>query len=180
MPRFRKRPLQWSDVIGRFESQPYSYYLNGVRGLVGGLKDEAKRFWDRDSQQYQKWEEYCTNLLSFLNDLGRRRNSMNQNLETAMREYIQIFEHSTARMYQLLFEFSTNLDKEEDIRQVMELFHWVFRASTYALVSAWIDDKRESDSLRTMIDATTGAIREEGTRMSKRVPKEYRKSTRRI
>lgn len=180
MPRFRERGLQWGDIICRFESGSYSIHHHNARGLIESLRDEARRFWDRDSQQFRKWGKYCTDLLVFLNDSSRRRNFMKQNLETAMREFIQNFEHSTSRMYQMLYGASADPTNDEEVHQIMEHFHWVFRVSVYALVSAWIDDKQETNSLRTTINVTTGKMTVEGSRVGMRVPKRYRNGTKRL
>lgn len=180
MPRFRERGLQWSDIMGRFESSSYSIHHLNARALIESLSDEARRFWGRDSRQFRKWEGYCADQLDFLNDSSRRRSSMKQRLETVLREFIQDFEHATGRMHQMLFDSSAGLTNDEELQRILEHFHWVFRASIYALVSAWTDDKKETNTLRTEIDLTTGTMTVEGSRTEMSVPKKYRKSTKRL
>ena len=96
-----------------------------------------------------------------------------------MREFIQEFEHSTHRMYQLLYQ-TLDPDNDEAVREIMGLFNWAYRFSTYALVSAWIDDKQEDNSRRTSIDPTTGEVRQEGALTKRSVPREYKHTTKRL
>ena len=180
MPRFDKRQIQWADIIGRFETKPYSYHLHNALGLIGVLKDEGSRFWDKDSGQILTWQRYCTDLWTFLNKLGQRRDTDKQGLETTMREFIQEFEHSTGRMFQMLYGAVSDPDHHKDVKEITGWFDLIFRSSTYALVSAWIDDKRETDSLTTVVDLKTGGIRQEGTRTEMKIPRKYQSRTRRL
>ena len=97
-----------------------------------------------------------------------------------MREFIQEFEHSTHRMYQMLHGTLADPDDDKAARDIMTLFDWVYRLSTYALVSAWIDDKQEDYSISIRYNLTTGEVREESRLTKMRVPKKYWKSTRKL
>ena len=97
-----------------------------------------------------------------------------------MREFIQVFEHSTGRMYQMLYGRVAQADGDKGLPNVMDWFNLTYLASTYTLVSAWIDDKQENISLTTIVDLTTGDVRQEGTRTKMRVPKKYQNSTKRL
>ena len=180
MPRYKERRLQWTDIIGRFEAQSHSDHFRNARGLIDRLKDEGARFFDKDSEQLHSWQRYCSVLLTFLNNLSRRRDVEKQSLEIAMREFIQEFEHSTERMKQMLYGAVVDPDNDEDVRQIRDLFNLAYRLSTYALASARINDKHEDVSLRTIVDLTSGEVRQEGTRTKMRVPRKYQKSTRRV
>ena len=166
--------------MGRFEGRSHSDHLRDALGIVGRLKDEGARLFDKDSKQLRRWQGGCFELLAFLNTLGRRRDSEKQGLETAMREFIQAFEHSTERVQQMLYGAVTDPDKKENVRQKMDLVNLAFRSSTYALVSAWIEDKHDDISLVTTIDLTTGEVRQEGKRTPMRVPKKYKNSTKKV
>ena len=172
MSRYHERQLQWTDVIGRFEAG-HSDHIHRALAVIGSLKDEGVRFGDRDSQFFHKWQGYCTVLWTFLNNLGQRRET--QGLETAMREFIREFEHSTGKMYQLLYEFVDYPDNDQRVKETIFWFDLVYRWSTYTLVSAWIQDKRKNESLRTIVDLASGEVREEGTRSATHGPKKYRK-----
>ncbi len=180
MPRYNERQLQWMDIIGRFEAQSHSAHFHNARGSIERLKDEGARFWDEGSKQLRRWQRCCSVLLSFLNNLGQRRDLEKQGLETVMREFIQEFEHSTERMKQMLYGAVVDPDNDEDVRQIRDLFNLAYRLSTYALASARINDKHEDVSLRTIVDLTSGEVRQEGTRTKMRVPRKYQKSTRRV
>ena len=97
-----------------------------------------------------------------------------------MREFFQEFEHSTGRMYQLMYSTDADTERDERIREIINRFNIVYLTSTYALVSAWIDDKQDRNTRTTLVDLTTGEVKQEGTLTRMQVPKKYRKSTRRI
>ena len=145
MPLFEERQLQWMDIMERFEAKPHSEHVYNARGFIERLKSEGDRFLKREPKQLRRWHRCCTDLLNLLKDLRQRRDLEQQSLETAMREFIQEFEHSTHRMYQLLYQ-ALDPDNDEAVREIMGLFNWAYRFSTYALVSAWIDDKQEDNS----------------------------------
>ena len=180
MAHYRERQLQWSDITGRFESRPYSFHLRNAMSSIGRLSEEGTTFWSRDSHQFALWNGYCSDLQSFLKGLGRRRNVCRQALETAMREFIQLFEHSTLRMDQLCFEAVSDPDLDVRVGQIRHWFKVVYFSSTYALVSAWVDDKHEDNSLTTHISLATGQIYQTGKRTPMRVPRKYRGSTKRL
>ena len=97
-------------------------------------------------------------------------------MATALREFIQEFEHSTERMYQMLCSKSNDLDIEHTL-------HWVdlvYRFSTYALISFWIDDKAEENSVKIRMNMTTGKTTQEWTRNEMRVPRKYRHTTKKL
>ena len=183
MPRFSKRQLQWTDIIGRFEGSSYFHHLRNALGTINLLEEEGAKFWQRESKRFKTWQSYCTKLRSFLSNLHQRRDLCKQGLETAMREFIQEFEHSTGGLYEMLYGTVAEPGSDEGIKKITDWFSLVgvaYLASTYALVSAWNDDKQEPSSLSTIINLTTGEMKTEGTRTPMRVPKKYQKSTRRL
>ena len=97
-----------------------------------------------------------------------------------MREFVHTFEHSTKRMYQLLYGTVPAPDNDVRIREVLHWFNLAFLSSTYTLLSAWSDDKQETNTLRTTVDLTTGAIRTEGTRPEMRVPRRLKRFTKNL
>ena len=58
-----------------------------------------------------------------------------------MREFIQEFEHTTGRMYQMLYGAVEDPEDNQDIADVFDWFNFVFRSAIYALLSGWIADK---------------------------------------
>ena len=97
-------------------------------------------------------------------------------MATALREFIQEFEHSTQRMYQMLYSRSNDLD----IEQTLHWFDLVYRFSTYALVSFWIDDKTEENSVKITINTTTRKTTQHWTRNEMQVPPKYRHATKKL
>ena len=177
MSRFSSRQPQWSDVIGRFEAKSFSEHLHNALGLVGRLKDEGREFWGINSPQLRKWNRSCDEMWSFLNTLRKRRDVDAQPLETAMREFIHTFEHSTGRMYQLLYGTASAPATDARVRAILQWFNLVFLSSTYALLSAWSADKQDTNTLTTTVNLNTGEVRTEGTRTEMRVPRRLKKFT---
>ena len=99
MARYDEHPLQWSDILGRFEARSHQTHVHNALGLIGRLKDEGRRFWPQGSEQLQRWERGCTDLRGFINRLGTRRDLKNQDLTTAMRDSFRSSSYTTGRMY---------------------------------------------------------------------------------
>ena len=174
MPRYKNRPLRWPDVLGRFEAGSYTWHYRNARGLIERISDEGTTFFDKNPKLLHKWQEYCSNLLTFLNDLLQRRSK--QKLETAMREFVHEFEHSTEHMEVLLHKVSTNLNAKEKVGSIRILFDVAYRVSTYALLSAWIPEKHDNLSIEIVVDRSTGKVTEKVKQKKMRVPKKYRKN----
>ena len=173
MPRFKKRQAQLMDFVGRFEADSSSTHVRNALGAIERLKDDGAKFWNQDSSQLSRWKDGCTALWAFLNTLGKRRNVEKQDLATALREFIHEFEHSTWRMYQMLYGTLEDPDNDSSIKQMIDWFDLVYKLSTYALISAWIDDKMEEVSVSVTVSMTTRRI-EKWTRKDMQIPKNYR------
>ena len=147
MSRFKERKSQLMDILDRIEAKPSSVHIRNALSAIERLRDDGDTFWDEDSNQLRRWQEYCTILWMFLNTLGKRRYLEKQDLATALREFIQEFEHSTAGMYEMLYGAFDNPDHNRDLKQLLNWFDLIYRFSTYALIFAlisfWIDDKTE-------------------------------------
>ena len=181
MPRFEERPLQLTDLLGRFEAQSYETHAHQALGWIGGLKDQGRDFWPEGSAQLKRWEKGCTELLIFLNRLGSRRETGKQELATAMREFIQDFEHHTGRMYQMLYQtFDEAEAGDERLTQVFDWMNLVFRSSIYALLSSWIEDKHDNFFTNITVNLATGEMSQETTGSEMKVPKKYQRATKRI
>ena len=180
MPRFDERPLQWMDVLGRFEEHSHQRHFREARALTGRLKDEGRDHWPLGSEQLVRWNRSCDELLSFMNGLGKRRDLEKQYLSTALREFIQEFEHQTERMYQMLYGEIADSGNNERLTEIFDWFNLVFRTSIYALVSGWIEDKQDHFAITTTINLTTGETTEERTGTEMTVPKKYRRASKRL
>ena len=180
MPRFDERPLQWIDVLGRFEASSHQTHVHDALALIGRLKDEGRTFWPEGSSQVGRWEEGCTELWTFLNRLGTRRDLNKQDLATALREFIQEFEHTTDRMYQMLYGAVADPNDDDRVTQVFDWFNLVFRSSTYALVSGWLNDKQEQNVVEITVNLVSGESSEEWTRTEMKVPSKYQRRTKRL
>ena len=180
MARFDERPLQWTDILGRFEAHSHQTHTHNTLGLIGSLKDLGRTFWPDGSDQLRRWEEGCAELWSFLNRLGLRRDLNKQDLATVMREFIQEFEHTTGRMYQMLYGETPDNEDDQKIAEVFDWLNFVFRSAIYALLSGWIEDKQDHFAITTTINLTTGETYQERTGTEMTVPKKYRRATKRL
>ena len=180
MPKFHSRPLQWTDVLGRFEAHSHQTHTHNTLGLIGALQDRGRTFWPEESSQRQRWDDGCAELLNFLNKLGTRRDLAKQDLATAMREFIQEFEHTTGRMHQMLYGEVEDPDNDPRITEVFDWFNFTFRSAVYALLSGWIDDKQDHFLVTTHINLTTGETSQEWSGTAMKVPKKYRHATKRV
>ena len=115
-------------------------------------------------------------MLEFLNTLGARKK---QPLATVMREFVQEFEHSVGRMYQLLFSASAP-EGEATRERFLSWVEFAYRLSTYAILSSWIEDKKEETTNRTEINLRTGEVTQTGSYKPMTVPKKHRNATKSI
>ena len=77
-------------------------------------------------------------------------------------------------MYQMLYGSVDDPDNDPALKQTLDWFDLVYKLSTYALISTWIDDKTEDVSASITINMTTGEHTEKWARNEMRVPKNYR------
>ena len=179
--RFNERHGRLIDYVDRFEAKPSSTHARDALAAIGRLQDDGAGFWDEGSRQLTRWRHYCTVLCTFLNsDLGRRRHLEKQKLATALREFIQEFEHSIGGMDEMLYGISDAPDDNPELERMLRWFEVVYRFSTYAIISFWIDDKTEHNSVKITMKLATREHREEWTREEMKVPKEYRRATRKL
>ena len=179
--RFNERHGRLIDYVDRFEAKPSSTHARDALAAIGRLKDDGAIFWKEGSSQLTRWRRACTELWQFINaELGRRRHIEKQELATALREFIQEFEHSTDRIYQMLYGISDAPDDNPELERMFRWLELVYRFSTYAIISFWIDDKTEHNSVKITMKLATREHREEWTREEMKVPKEYRRATRKL
>lgn len=156
MTRYKDRPLRLKDLVPRFEKKPTSTHVRNALAAIQRLGDEGREFWpDGDSSQRDRWLEGCRELQAFINRLGERRSIRGQDLPTALREFIQEFEHTTGRMFQMLRSLPGADDATDPRTNTAERWcNLAFKCSVYALTASWIDDKAEE--IRTDITMTMG------------------------
>ena len=98
MPRYSERRLHLRDLVPRFEKKPSSTHLRNALAAIERLRDDGRNFFEKGSPELSRWQEGCTKLWNFINRLGERRHIQEQDLLTALREFIHDFEHDTGRM----------------------------------------------------------------------------------
>ena len=186
MARYADRPLQLTDLVGRFEGRSHQAHTRDALACLDRLKDDGRRFWSEGSAELRRWERGCMELRQFLSNLGARRSVESQDLATAMREFIQAFEHHAERMSQMLYGAGEQPHADQPVRAMFEWFSLVFRLSIYALLSGWLDDKHDENLTRTSMsleidgDMTTVKVSEERESREMTIPKKYRQAADRI
>lgn len=145
--RFMNRSVEFFDLLGRFEANPSSHHGRMAQGAIERLRQEGSNFWSEEQKQLKRWQDYCNVLWTFVvTDLGNRRFNQKQDLETALREFISEFEHSTHGMFEMVYGTSEDVNSDPNVRRVFTLFEWVYRSSTYAILAYWLDEKHEEKS----------------------------------
>ena len=71
-------------------------------------------------------------------------------------------------------------DQDQELSKMFDWFNLAFRASIYALLSGWIEDKQDETTVSITVDTDTGEVTEEWERSEMRVPKKYRRSAERF
>lgn len=148
--------------------------------MLERLRDDRRDYCRSGSEQDERWTGACNTLLNLLKDMQRRHDLEKQDLATAMREFVQEFEHSTARIDQILHSEYAHRQGAPDPDIVFDWMDVVFRQSIYAILSTWIDDKTETRSVSIRIALATGETEEAWTHEPMTVPRKYRRATKRI
>ena len=180
MPRYGKRLLQEMDAVDRFESLSAQTHMRYALGCIERIREDGALFWSSDSRQLTRWHKYCNELWGFIADVWKRRDIDKQPLETAMRECFQTFEHFERRIDQMLYKFADDPAQSANCENVYFFMRLVYRLCTYAVVSAWIDDKQDQLVLTANIDLATGGQQSEWTGNSMQVPQKYEPATRKF
>ena len=175
--RWKNRTVhELSDLLGSFDSRSDADLLHNAGAAISALRAQGREFWDEDSDEFRKWRDSCTDLSTFLDTLSLRR-ARRQGLESVLREFYCVFEHSEMRIRQLLFQATENEADDGTREGVVPWLQFIFRAGAYAITAAWIDHKHEETVVRIHMNLTTGASKQDVTR--KRMPGPSRKERQR-
>lgn len=174
--RYKERPLQLIDLIGRFEAKSSADHCHTAIAALLRLRDDGRDYWKLDAQALKRWNSGCDVLLTFLRDLGTQTK---QPLATVMRKFVQEFEHSVGRMYQLLFSESV-LKGEATRERYLTWAEFAYRLCTYAILSSQIEDKTEQTTISITINMRTGEVTETCSHKPMTVPKKHRRATKPI
>ncbi len=149
---FKHRPPEFFDVIQRFEEKTASCHINMARGAIERLAREGQTFWPDSQNKLTQWQRYCDDIRSIIVNLSGRRYGQKQELETALREFIAEFEHSTHRLFQLVHG-APNAGGSV-WQRIISLFEAVYRSSTYAILAYWLDEKHEEKTTHMTLRIT--------------------------
>ena len=166
------------DLIPRFEAASTAEHVYNAISAIQRLDEEGKSLCQEGSKELSRWQRGCNDLLNIINGLWKRRRVEKHDLPTALREFMQEFEHTTHRILQILCQ------RPDDRERIGLWCDFIYRLSTYALVSFWIDDKTEEMTIRIEMtfDRTTGktVTLEKTTRKPIPVPKRYQEAAKRL
>jgi len=180
MPRDRNRSLQLGDLVPRFESEPTAVHCRNAVAAIQRLRDDRREFCPDGSAQEARWLKSCDALHDLITGLRKRRELEGQSLGTAMREFVQEFEHSTTRIEQILHADSPRKDGELDREAVRDWFNLLYRLATYAILSEWIEDKTESRSVHINVDLASGERREVWAHEPMEIPRRYQRAAKKL
>ena len=175
--RFRNRHLELLDIVGRFEAGSASGHAHAARAVIERVREEGRTFWEEGSSQLNRWRDYCNVLWKFIHtSLGERRNLRKQDITEALREFFREYEHSTYEMYKMLYGTSDDPENDLRIKQVLDWFPLIFRCSTYAITSYWLDDKTAEIVTEISLDLATEESSQKTTILKEmKVPKKHRR-----
>lgn len=171
--RYKERPRELRDLIGRFEARSSADHCYDAIAALQHIREEGRDHFGSDPKALKRWNRGCDELVEFLNTLGGRTEEL---LTTVMREFVQEFEHSVGRMYQLLFSESAP-EGEATRTRFLSWVEFAYRLSTYAILSSRIEDKTEETTISMKINLKTGEVTETRNHKPMKVPKKYRKAT---
>ena len=175
--RFKDRHLALFDLVGRFEADSASDHAHAARAAIERVRDEGRAFWEEGSSQLNRWRDYCNVLWRFIHvSLGERRHLRRQDVTEALREFFQEYEHSTYGMYKMLYGTPDDPENALRIKQVLDWFPLIFRCSTYAITSYWLDDKTREIVTEISLNLATGQSTQKTTVLKEmKVPKNHRR-----
>ena len=174
--RYKERPLQLIDVIGRLEARSSADHCYWAISALQRLRADGRNYLKSEPQALERWNKGCDVLIKFLNTLGTETK---QPLRTVMREFVQEFEHSVERMHQLLFSGSVP-EGEVTRERYLSWVEFTYRLSTYAILSSGIEDKTDETTISMKINLRTGDVTETWCHKPMTVPVKYRKATKAI
>ena len=139
MARYKERKLFDMEIDhDRFENLSSQVQVHDAISAIQRLRDDGRILLKENTKIKTKWEEYCNDILEFINSLGRRRHH-DPDLAETLRAFIPLFEHSTIRMYQMMHSSCT----ESDFKCVLKWFSFTYKLCTCAIVSFWCEDKQD-------------------------------------
>ena len=178
MGRFKNRLLELVDIIPRFEGVSAGEHARNAQGFIERLALDGAALFKDDPDRAARWKAGCMELRATIMHLER---SDRPDLATALREFIQAFEHHTARIYQMAYGAEQTEDDRSQTKQVLDWIECTYRLSTYAIIASYIEDKRTTGHTHYHLDMETRQWTEVSHHMEQmQVPKKYRGSTKKI
>ncbi|MDE2701868.1 MAG: hypothetical protein OXH91_01845 [Chloroflexota bacterium] len=175
--------MELIDLNDSFEAYPSHRHLRNARSAIERLRDDGKAILPPGSSQLIRWIDACNALHRFIRSLGRRRNIEQQDMPTAMREFFHEFEHSEWRILEILHSLKRDRKHRQKRQAILDWMTLTYRFCTYAITSAWIDEKAETVSIYTnmKIGPNCSTVTTEKTTVEgMKVPRKYKHAKRRL
>lgn len=177
MGHFKDRPLELIDLVPRFEGTTAGEHHRNARGFIERLADDGAALFKDDPDRAARWKAGCMELRETITHLWR---ADRPDLATALREFIQAFEHHTARIHQMAYGAKKGEDKKQ-VKQVLDWIGYTYRFATYAILASYLDDKQVTGHTHYHLDMETRKWTDVSHHMEQmQVPKKYRNSTKKI
>ena len=177
--RFKDRYAQHLfQGMERFEGNLHLHCRNAY-SVIGRIKDDGYRYFDRGSAPLKRWQRYCQDLQDYISRELHVRKYKGQDLVTVLREFFHEFEHSSYGLDEMIHKVALDRDDEGVIVDLWDWLSLAHRNSVYAIVAYWTPDKKQVDTYHIEINSSTGASSMKRTREEMEVPKNYRRATKR-
>lgn len=165
-----------SDFLGRFNEKSISELMRIAVAAIQRLRDDGRGIWIEGSDEDRKWQDSCNGLWHFLTAVeGRKRGG--DELSDVLREFVSLYEHSEARLRQLLFQKAGSRENDPQREQTTRWLAFIFRACTYAILAVWFDYKRETVAGQIHVRLSTGEVAQKWTHKPMQgTPRKHRRS----
>ena len=139
--KFDNRPLRRIDVTHKFENSSFGDHVREAVSAIQRIEGDGLKLIGNGSAG--RWKKSSRVLQEYLRSIGT------EDLATALREFIHLYEHETERMYQMLH------DSDEPFDHILRRFDHVYKHSTYAILAKFLPEKNPESTRVTTINITT-------------------------
>ncbi len=164
--KFDNRPLHWIDVNHKFENCSFGDHVRQAVSVIQRAESDGLKLIGNGSAE--RWKKSSRALQDYF------RSIKTDDLATALREFIHLFEHETERMYQMLHE------SDEPFDHILVWFDLAYKHSTYAVLARFLPEKNPESTRRITINVPTGEMTDEGDIGEVTTPTQYHKHRKKV
>ena len=177
MTKYRERRPNMSDVIGLYEAYTAAEHTYDSIAAIERLRDEGLLIFRPGTGQRKRWERGCDELKGHVNAFY---GSSSLDLATVVREFIHEYEHTTQRMWQLLFSLPSDPDIDPKLQALRHWFELIFRKSIYAVTASQDPKKQDVTRISLSVNLSSGKTETDVTPAQMKVPPQYKHTTKKI